>query len=81
MPELIPDVPGSLEWTAARLPARRPFEIITDAADPIPPCHLCGNVNPAEVGPITGACLDGRACRRRQAGLEPVNPEPGDDVA
>ena len=63
MPEPSP-VPGSLEWTAARLPY----------------CHLCGNVNPAEVGPLTGMCHDGRACRRRQAGLEPVNPDRSDDA-
>jgi hypothetical protein len=32
-------------------------------------CPLCGNVNPADLGPVTGICLDGRACRRRRAGL------------
>ena len=40
----------------------------------LPFCPLCGNVNPADLGPVTGTCLDGRACRRRQAG------QPGPEV-
>ena len=74
MPELLPYVPGSPEWLAARRAGVTATDIVT-----LPLCHLCGNVNPVELGPVTGTCLDGRACRRRQAGLEPVNPDGGHD--
>ena len=42
----------------------------------LPFCPLCGNVNPAGLGPVTGTCLDSRACRRRQAG----QPGPEEDT-